>query len=205
MSHPTARLFIAAIALSACGPTTESNDAVATEDETSSGPSEEEIGACASWCATVAPCEGTSVADCEAECAALRRFHTDHYAPACLVAVETALACEADLTCEEYAAHACQQVEIMALMTCEANVDAGPELAALCEAAVACGVTQHDCELSLLDTFMREAYVQGCETEYTALLACTATIPCSAPESELETTCAAEISALDATGCEIFG
>lgn len=158
--------------------------------------------ACETACVTLGTCDEPS-SSCVTACEAVLRFRADHFGEACLAATEATNACIGGLTCEQYDAFACDDAGLVQITVCESDVDAGPSVVAFCDSQRQCDLDIALCQLSILDDFMRTAYIEGCESDYAALLSCAATVGCMATRKEVETTCAVESAALD--GCNIFG
>ncbi len=171
-------------------------------DETAGASTGDPPTLCEAACVTFDACDDLSPT-CVADCDATLRFRNDHFGQECVASVEASYACFAGLTCAEYDAFGCDDVGIEQFVTCEGDVDAGPSVAAFCEAQVRCGLRPAACELAILDDFMSAAYVEGCEADYALLLECVAAAGCMATRQEVDAACAAEADALD--GCDIFG
>lgn len=188
-------------------PADSSGTTTSATTSTDDGPTGSSTGVaatpCDAFCETVSSCRGTNLEACVADCEAISRYRADHYAPACVAAAESSLVCVAQLSCEKYDAFACDATEIEEVMTCQANLDPGPGIVAFCASQLDCGIAPVDCQLAFLEDFMRAAYIESCEVEYSALLSCAATVGCMASKAELEAACANESAALD--GCNIFG
>jgi hypothetical protein len=191
---------------SEAGASTDGATGSSAEDETSTDDGGSMFDPCGPWCERRLECGEREMGACLAECRAMWRWRTENFDEACAAATQERMTCVMTAACDA-GWEECEVVMFAEYEACVAGVMPQPGLAEYCMLVRSCGLGPYElCVRDLLDFQLYDTYLEGCESEYDALLGCAGAHDCDVLQDEalLESACASESAAVSAS-CESFG